>query len=104
MRTARFAATFAAAIGIGIAIVMLFLREISPFAIMTFSLCPSFYLVFALNIKSNILLYVVMIIGNGVFYGISGAIIGLGFTLLQRLIAPQSQWVRRYPPAISPMC
>jgi hypothetical protein len=83
----RFGATWGAAIGIGIAIVMLFLREISPFAIMTFSLCPSFYLVFALNIKSNILLYVVMIIGNGVFYGISGAIIGLGFALFQRATA-----------------
>jgi len=68
-------------LGIGIAVVLLSLREISPFAIMTLSLCPIFYLGFTLYIKSKILLYVVAIVGNGVLYGISGAIIGLGFAL-----------------------
>jgi hypothetical protein len=87
VRLVRFAATWGAALGIGIAVVMLSLKEISPFAIMTLSLCPIFYLGSALYIKSNILLYVVTIVGNGVFYGISGAIIGLGFALLQRIIA-----------------
>jgi len=66
---------------------MLSLTEISPFAIMTFSLCPIFYLVSTLYIKSKILLFIITIVGNGVFYGVSGAIIGLGFALFQRATA-----------------
>jgi hypothetical protein len=85
MRLVRFAATWGAAIGIGIAVVALSLAEISPFAIVTLSLCPIFFL--TLHIKSKILVFIITIIGNGVFYGVSGAIIGLLFVLFQRLTA-----------------
>lgn len=71
--------------GVGIAVVMLSLTEISPFAIMILSLCPSFYLGSTLYIKSKTLLYVLTIVGNGVFYGALSAIIGAGFVLFQRL-------------------
>lgn len=96
MRTVRFAATWGAALGIGIAVVMLPLSEIKPFsdtvnaviAIVTVSLCPIFLLGSTLYIKSKILLYVITIAGNAIFYGIASATIGLGFALLQRATAP----------------
>jgi len=52
MRTVRFAATWGAALGIGIAVVMVSLSEIEPFSgtanamilIVTVSLCPTFLL------------------------------------------------------------
>ncbi len=87
MRLVRFAAVWGAALGIVIAIVVLSLTEISPFAIVMLTLCPIFYLGSALYIKSKILLYIVTILGNGVFYGFSGGIIGMGFALLRRLTA-----------------
>jgi hypothetical protein len=95
MRTVRFAATFGAALGVGIAVVLLSVSEMNLFSdtvdaiimIVTVSLCPIFLLGSTLYIKSKILFYAVTIVGNGVFYGISAAIIGLGFALFQKLTA-----------------
>jgi uncharacterized membrane protein YgaE (UPF0421/DUF939 family) len=75
MRTVRFAATWGAALGIGIAVVMLSLSEIQPFSdtanamtiILTLSLCPTFLLAHTLYMKSTILLFIITIVGNGVF-------------------------------------
>jgi len=72
---------------------MLSLSEIQTFSdtvtvmimVATVSLCPTFFL--TLHIKSKILVFIITIIGNGVFYGISGAIIGLVFALFQGLTA-----------------
>ncbi len=74
---------------------MLSLNEIQSFSdtvsvmimVATFLLCPTLLLGHTLFINSTILLYIVAIVGNGVLYGIASAIIGLGFALLQRLIA-----------------
>jgi len=93
MRLVRFAATWGAALGIGIAVVMLSLSEIQTFSdtvtvmimVATVSLCPTLFL--TLHIKSKILVFIITIIGNGVLYGISGAIIGLGFALFRRATA-----------------
>jgi hypothetical protein len=87
MRTVRFAATFGAAVGIGIAAILLPLSENPIILIVMLSLCPSFYLGSTLYIKSKVLLYVVTIIGNGISYGALGAFLGAAFVLLQRLIA-----------------
>jgi uncharacterized membrane protein len=88
MQTVRFAAICGATLGTGIAVVLLFLVEIKQdpaLGMVTFSLCPVFALGFL--IKSKILFYIVMIVGNGISYGILGAIIGLVFALFQRLTA-----------------
>jgi len=74
---------------------MLSLTEIQPFSgtvnamimIVTVSLCPIFLLGSTLYIKSKILLYVITIAGNAIFYGIASAIIGLGFALFRRATA-----------------
>ena len=72
---------------------MLSLSEIQTFSdtvtvmimVATVSLCPTLFL--TLHIKSKILVFIITIIGNGVLYGISGAIIGLGFALFRRATA-----------------
>ena len=95
MRIVRFAATWGAAIGIGIAVVMVSLSEIQTFSdivtvmimVATVSLCPTFLLGPTLHIESKILLYVITIVGNAIVYGIASAIIGLGFALFQRVTA-----------------
>jgi len=85
MRTVRFATSFGAALGIGIAVIALSLTEPSPFGITILALCPILFLGSTLYIKSKLLLYLVTIVGNGVIYGILSALVGWTFLIFQRL-------------------
>jgi hypothetical protein len=95
MRIIRIGAIWGAALGIGIAVLMISLDELGPFSVpvngfverATFRLCPLFILGFSTYVKSNASLYLVTIGGNAVLYGTLFAVIGLGVALFRRLAA-----------------
>jgi hypothetical protein len=91
VRKALKSAAIGAAVGIGIAVLMVSIYYIRPFAFpvdgmverLTFKLCPFFILGFAL--KSSTVLVVVTILGNALLYGVLFSVIVIGLELVRRM-------------------
>jgi hypothetical protein len=84
-----------AAVGAGVAILMISLVEIRPFSVpangfverATFWLCPLFVLGFSKYVKSMTSLYVLTVAGNALIYAALSALIILGITLFRKFVA-----------------
>lgn len=87
----RKAAMIGAAVGVGIASVLITLPFVNPFytangAIegLTFRLCPLYFLVFANGMGSMTNVVIITIIGNAILYGIAFGIIAAIVSLYRR--------------------
>jgi hypothetical protein len=85
-------AALGAAVGIGIAVLMVSLYEIRPFPFpvdefierLTFRLCPLFIMGFSSSVKSTTSLVLITLAGNALLYGMLFAVIAVGLGLLGR--------------------
>jgi hypothetical protein len=89
----RIGATWGAAVGIAIAVLMISLVESRPFSVPVngfidraiFRLCPLYILGFSSYVKSMASLYLITVAGNAILYGALFAILGLGVVLFRKL-------------------
>ena len=95
MRTVRISATWGAAVGIGIAVLMISLDRLGPFSASLegfinktiFMLCLPYILGFTSLVNSTASLYLVTIAGNAVLYGALFVIVSLCVALFRRVAA-----------------
>ncbi len=87
----RKGAMIGAAVGVGLAIVLLTLTSVNPFYMangaiekLTFRLCPLYFLVFANGMGSMANVVIITIIGNAILYGIAFGIVAAFVTLYRR--------------------
>jgi len=92
MRIIRTGATWGAAVGIGIAVLMISLDQLRPHSVPVegfinrtiFVLCPPYILGFTGYVNSATSLYLVTVVGNALLYGAVFAVIALGVALFQK--------------------
>ena len=95
MRTIRVGAIWGAAVGAGIAVVMISLVMVRPFSVpvngfierATFRLCPLFILGFSSSVKSMTELCLITLAGNALLYGALFAVISVGVAVYRKLTA-----------------
>lgn len=86
-------AAIGAAVGIGIAVLMVSLDEMRPFSVpvnvfiehATFRLCPLFVMGFSSAVKSMASLLIITALGNALLYGVLFAVFAVGLGLLVRM-------------------